>query len=73
MASAFINDPRRNYLKGDTLHVSSIFKWFAEDFGDGIVGFFIAHAQGDLKRQLIDRRNAIRLAYLDYDWSLNGR
>ncbi len=73
MARAFINDPRSNRLEGQTLYVSSIFKWFREDFHDDVVGFFIKYAQGDLKNRLKDRRSELKVAYLDYDWSLNGK
>lgn len=46
---AFINDFRRNRLEQQTLYVSSIFKWFSEDFNNDVVGFFLKYAQGDLK------------------------
>ena len=73
MARAFINDPRRNRLEGKTLYVSRIFKWFKEDFGNDIVGFFQAYAQGDLKKELDSGREKIEVKHLSYDWSLNGR
>lgn len=68
----FINDPSRNYLKDNTLYVSSIFKWFSEDFGD-IVGFVSKHATGKFKKDLEARAGNITIKYLDYDWSLNGK
>ena len=73
MARAFINDSRRNRLEGRTLYVSSIFKWFSEDFDNDVVGFFLKYAQGDLKKQLEDSKSKIKVKYLDYDWSLNGK
>lgn len=69
---AFINDPRGNYLKGNKLYVSKIFKWFPEDFDDDIVGFFLKYAEGDFKKELEARKNKIKIKYLHYDWSLNG-
>jgi hypothetical protein len=69
----FINDRARNRLEGDTLYVSSIFKWFKEDFHDGVVPFFLQYAQGDLKTRLEQIKNNVKIRYLDYDWSLNGR
>ena len=72
MARAFINDPRHNRLEGKKLYVSSIFKWFKEDFNDDIVGFFQEYAQGDLKKKLDSGREEIKVKYLSYDWSLNG-
>lgn len=72
MAWAFINDPRQNRLEGETLYVSRIFKWFKEDFGNDIVGFFQKYAQGNLKKELDSRREKIEVKYLSYDWALNG-
>lgn len=72
-ARDFINDPSSNRLEGNTLYVSSIFKWFAEDFDNDVVGFFLKYAELDMKRELERRRNSIKIKYLDYDWSLNGK
>ncbi len=69
----FINDPKNNYLAGDKLYVSSIFKWFSEDFNDNVIGFFIKYADEPLRKQLQARQGLIKVKYLDYDWSLNGR
>jgi hypothetical protein len=73
MAQAFINDPERNRLEGKTLYVSRIFKWFKGDFDNDIVGFFQKYAQGDLKKRLDSSPEEIRVKYLSYDWSLNGK
>jgi hypothetical protein len=50
MARAFINDSRRNSLERRTFYVSSIFKWFSEDFNNDVGGFFLKYAQEDLKK-----------------------
>ena len=73
MTQAFINDSRRNRLEGRTLYVSSIFKWFSEDFNNDVVGFFLKYAQGDLKKKLEKSKSNIQVKYLGYDWSLNGK
>ncbi len=73
MTRAFINDSRRNRLEGRTLYVSKIFKWFSEDFNNDVVGFFLKYARKDLKKQLEDNKSEIKVKYLDYDWSLNGK
>lgn len=70
---AFINNPNRNYLDGDTLYVSKIFRWFAGDFNHDPTGFVLRYAQGRLKSELSARRDSIRIAYLPYDWSLNNK
>jgi hypothetical protein len=73
MTEAFFNDPARNRLEGNTLYVSNIFKWYSEDFNDDIVGFFMKYARGELKVQLKKHQKEIKVKYLDYDWSLNGK
>jgi len=69
---AFINDSKSNYLKGNKLYVSRIFKWFSEDFNDDVLGFFLKYAEGDFKKELEAQRDKLRIVYLSYDWSLNG-
>ena len=71
-ARAFINDPRRNRLDGSTLYVSRIFDWYGEDFKEGVIGFFLKYAEGDMQKGLTAGKDRIRIEYLDYDWSLNG-
>jgi hypothetical protein len=71
-ARAFINDPKSNYLKGNKLYVSRIFKWFSEDFNDGVVGFFLKYGEGDFKKELEAQKDKLNIVYLSYDWSLNG-
>jgi len=70
-AKAFINDPQRNRLDNKGLYVSKIFKWFAADFSNDIVGFFKRYADEPMKTEL-ERRSTVKVKYLDYDWSLNG-
>ncbi|MBW2029257.1 MAG: FAD-dependent oxidoreductase [Deltaproteobacteria bacterium] len=67
MTKAFINDPSNNYVKGDTLYVSSLFKWYSEDFHDDVISFFLKYAEGDLKRRLTAARGKLKVKYLDYD------
>jgi hypothetical protein len=72
VTKAFINNPQRNRLDNNLLYVSKIFKWFADDFNNDIVGFFKRYADEPMKTEL-ERRATIKLKYLEYDWSLNGR
>lgn len=72
VTKSFINDPKSNFIKGDKLYVSRIFKWFGEDFGNDILGFVQSHAQGTLAQHLGNGDTKLKLKYLDYDWSLNG-
>jgi len=73
MTEAFINNPTYNRLQENTLYVSSIFKWYSEDFNDDIVGFFRQYAQGKLSEEIKQQEGEINVKYLDYDWSLNGK
>jgi hypothetical protein len=72
MTESFINHPERNYIEGDTLYVSQIFEWYKEDFPEGVISFFFKYAKGGLKRDLEEKKNNLKVKYLDYDWSLNG-
>lgn len=67
----FLNNPDKTYLDGDTLFVSSIFKWFKEDFDDDPLSFVLKYAEGDFKAALEANRENIKVKYLRYDWSLN--
>ncbi len=73
VTNRFINDRQMNYFKNDILHVSSIFKWFSKDFNSDILSFFLQYGDNELKTLLKERKNRIKIDYLDYDWSLNGK
>jgi hypothetical protein len=76
----FVSDRTRNRLADGKLQVSSIFKWFAQDFEQGHLGFkrvqdvFARYADAmtsnPAERQLL-KSAQVPLAYLDYDWNLN--
>jgi len=68
---SFINDPTRYRLEDNSFYVSRIFKWFAKDFDDDVVGFYLKYARHDLKKKLADKKDALKVRYLNYDWSLN--
>lgn len=72
VTSDFINNPSSYRFEGDILWISSIFKWFSEDFNDDPVGFYRKYAETDLKALLEAKGHRIQVKYLDYDWSLNG-
>lgn len=71
-ARAFINHPRGvQILPSGGLRVSSIYKWFIEDFGGndaGVIAHFNAYAEKDLKQHLA---KSPRIVEDGYDWSLN--
>lgn len=70
-AKKYINDRNNNYLKENTLYLSSIFKWYKEDFGDVLdfVSKFMAEPD---RKYLFQNKTKIKTEYLKYDWGLNG-
>lgn len=77
----FLADRHRNRIDGDALKVSSIFKWYREDFeagwrGANTLGGFLAlystplGLDADTARRLAAGKMAIE--FLDYDWQLNA-
>ena len=54
--------------------VSKIFKWYGDDFepAGGVVAFLELYAPPQIARRLEEDRARIKLAYQDYDWSLNS-
>ncbi|MEO8158100.1 MAG: DUF547 domain-containing protein [Betaproteobacteria bacterium] len=79
---AFLSDRTRNRLDGNTLRVSSIFKWYRADFEKGWRG--AANLAGFLAQYRealgLDEANTSRLKsgdlsieFLDYDWRLNSK
>jgi hypothetical protein len=75
-ARDFIQDSSKNRYDATerTFYASSIFKWFRGDFerAKGSLAAFIAqYAQPDIAAAL--RQGDVRIEFLDYDWSLNGK
>ncbi|MCU0491981.1 MAG: DUF547 domain-containing protein [Chloroflexaceae bacterium] len=58
--------------QGEVL-ISSIFKWYAEDFGGaaGVVAFLRQHLPDDERRTWLLAAQQGRLVYREYDWGLN--
>lgn len=76
----FLGDATRNRASLDKLEVSSIFKWFREDFEKGHQGFqkvedvFARYApllSGEPAVQAQLKARKLKPQFLDYDWSLN--
>jgi hypothetical protein len=68
-ARSFLGDSTKNRLDGETLRLSSIFKWFSADFekSAGSVARFVS------RYLTLDPGRSYEIVHLDYDWSLNGR
>jgi hypothetical protein len=76
----FMGDRTRNRVKGGKVEVSSIFKWFREDFERGHGGFRqVEDVFAKYAEQLTDqpaeqaalKAKKLGVSHLDYDWSLN--
>jgi Protein of unknown function, DUF547 len=76
----FVGDKSRNRYADGRLQVSSIFKWFKDDFEKGYKGFskiedvFAKYADtlsNDTAIQGQIRAKTVSISHLDYDWSLN--
>jgi len=81
-AKSFLSDRTRNRLEGKALKVSSIFKWYREDFEKGwrstssVQQFFaVFHQSLALDADTVKRLNAgeMGIEFLDYDWRLNAK
>ena len=70
-AIEFLNHPRGLTAKGDDLVLSSIFKWYASDFGDSeeeIVKTLTQYVDDPALKSKLAQVGSIEY---DYDWSLN--
>ena len=72
----FLQDRTRNYYdsKNKTLHISSIFKWYKNDFEKDnmtIQKFVSSRITTNLAIQKEIIINNPRIEFLDYDWNLN--
>jgi len=70
-AKAYINSPRGFEFDGDELIVSSIYKWFAYDFGNsekGVIDHLSKYASAE---QLEKLKATKKISDTDYDWGLN--
>jgi hypothetical protein len=83
-ARRYLGGPEGVRVMGDTLHVSSIFKWYGDDFIEqyapvvpgsrsagerGILGALVQYGPSAAADRARSGRSPIR--YLSYDWSLN--
>lgn len=62
----FLNNRSKNKIKGDTVYISKIFKWYGKDFkrSHGSVKKFLESYWSEVKK-------TDDIDYLDYDWGLN--
>ncbi|WP_255554981.1 DUF547 domain-containing protein [Moritella sp. 24] len=73
-AYAYINHPRGVKIKGGDLEISSIYKWYSEDFGDddnALIEHLKRYANPRLKQALILFQQSPGDIDFEYDWRLN--
>lgn len=77
----FLSDSSRNYHKNNTLYLSSIFKWYRDDFdkanknSTSLAQFILQYADAlkltsDQQNSLLNDKMAFK--FLDYNWDLNA-
>lgn len=83
----FLSDKTRNYLKGNSLYLTPLFKWYRDDFTDNAMGYksveaFIAKyrtaiTQNDNQaRKTLEallKKGSIDIEYTPYNWDLNAK
>ena len=69
-ARAYVNHPRGLRVEGSRISASSIYKWYAADFGGrrGVMRHWLRYARADLAAAL--KKAGGRVNY-HYDWNLN--
>ena len=69
-ARAYVNHPRGVEFRDHLLYVSSIYKWFASDFGgaSGVLAHLLQYARPELADDLRDQKSIVGD---HYNWDLN--
>ena len=71
-ATEYLSHPRGIEIKDDKLHLSSLFEWYAGDFGDDLTGVLATlgkHTDAETTTALSGFSGKPVYAY---DWGLNG-
>ena len=76
-AENFLRDSTRNRYDAaaNTLYLSSIFKWYGEDFeakAGSVENFVASYITDEPQARQRIRAKQVDVEFLDYDWSLNG-
>jgi len=63
----YINDPTKNRITNDKVSLSKVFEWYEKDFEKGDIKSYInKYAKTKINKKA-------KIAYLEYDWSLNEK
>jgi len=77
----FLTDTSRNYIKGDSFYLSSIFKWYGDDFEAGFrgtksiqsfIGLYAEALTLNTQQALTLKNQDFNVKFLDYNWKLNA-
>lgn len=78
--TSFLSDGSRNRVVGSVFEVSSIFKWYGDDFRKGWLGvesleeYLLSHSQkmgSEMNMSGKTGKRKLKMRYLKYDWKLN--
>ena len=72
-ARSYVNHPRGVAMQKSQVRLSSIYKWFEDDFGgseDAVLDHIRQYASGELKHNL---DNVSGISGYEYDWGLNDQ
>ena len=76
----FLSDRSRNNMQGKALNLSSIFKWYKDDFelgfrsANSLESFVLLYADAlglNPEQRALLQSEQVKIDYLDYDWQLN--
>lgn len=76
----FLSDRSRNNMQGEALNLSSIFKWYKNDFelgfrsANSLESFVLLYADAlglSPEQRALLQSEQVKIDYLDYDWQLN--
>ncbi len=79
-ARTFLTDARQVRVEGNTLYLSRYFDWYGQDFtaggweprADTLAAFVERYAAPEVAEFIRAARGGPKIAFLDYDWSLNS-
>ncbi|BBH54562.1 DUF547 domain-containing protein [Fluviispira sanaruensis] len=75
-ATNFLENKKKNYYKSEEhkLYLSSIFKWYGDDFKEkykSFNNFVIENISKDNNIKIQIKRSKLKIEFLEYDWNLN--
>lgn len=72
VTARFLNSAENYTAEGNTLRVTKVMDWFAEDFTPSKHEFLLRFAKGELREYMLAKGETLRIRHLSYDWALNA-